>query len=73
MDTATGDIRGVEFTSSCEGDSPVLPSLLDQIPPDQAIGTVTADGACDTRKGHSAIAERGATALVGAPIPRIGS
>ena len=45
MDTATGDIRAVEFTSSREGDSPVLPDLLAQIPPDQPIGTVTADGA----------------------------
>ena len=38
MDTATGDIRAVEFTSSDHGDSPVL---LDQIPPDEQIGTVT--------------------------------
>ena len=45
MDLATGDIRGVEFTSSQIGDSPVLPSLLEQIPADQPIGTVTADGA----------------------------
>ena len=44
MDTATGDVRAVEFTSSREGDSPVLPDLLAQIPPDEAIGTVTADG-----------------------------
>ena len=70
MDTATGDVRAVEFTSSCEGDSPVLPSLLAQIPADQAIGTVTADGAYDTRKCHSAIAERGATAII--PIRRNG-
>lgn len=32
MDTATGDICAVEFTSSDKGDSPVLPHLLDQIP-----------------------------------------
>jgi hypothetical protein len=47
MDTATSDIRAVEFTSR-EGDSPVLPVLpvlLDQIPDDEDIGTVTADGA----------------------------
>ena len=37
MDTATGDIRAVEFTSSRDGDSPVLPDLLDQIPPDERI------------------------------------
>ena len=41
MDVATGDIRGVEFTSSQTGDSPVLPDLLAQIPPAEAIGTVT--------------------------------
>lgn len=38
MDTATGDIRAVEFTSSREGDSPVLPDLLDPTPEDQEIG-----------------------------------
>jgi len=42
LDTATGDVRAVEF--SREGDSPVLPGLLAQIPPDQPVGTVTADG-----------------------------
>ena len=45
MDTATSDIRAVEFTPSREGDSPVLPELLGQIPTDEPIGTVTADGA----------------------------
>jgi hypothetical protein len=70
MDVATGDIRAVEFTSSQTGDSPVLPALLAQIPADQLIGTVTGDGAYDTRKCHSAIAERGATAII--PIRRNG-
>ena len=37
----------------------MLPELLSQIPPDQKIASVTADGACDTRKCHDAIAERG--------------
>lgn len=70
MDRATGDICGVEFTSSREGGSPVLPSLLAQIPSDQVIGTVTADGAYDTRTCHAAIAERGATAVI--PIRKNG-
>lgn len=70
MDVATGDIRGVEFTSSQKGDAPVLPNLLAQIPADQPIGTVTADGAYDTRACHAAIAERGATAVI--PIRRNG-
>jgi hypothetical protein len=70
MDVVTGDIRAVEFTSSQQGDSPVLPDLLAQIPADQPIGTVTADGAYDTRTCHSAIAERGGTAVI--PIRRNG-
>ena len=70
MDVATGDVRAVEFTSSQQGDSPVLPSLLEQIPSDQAIGTVTADGAYDTRRCHTAIIERGAAAII--PIRKNG-
>jgi len=70
MDTVTSDIRAVEFTSSREGDSPVLPDLLDQIPLDEDIGVVTADGAYDTRRCHSAIIARGATAII--PIRKNG-
>lgn len=42
----------------------MLPELLNQIPPEQEIGSVTADGAYDTRKCHDAIANRGANAVV---------
>lgn len=70
MDTATGDVRAVEFTSSQQGDSPVLPDLLAQIPAEQSIGTVTADGAYDTRRCHTAIVEHAATAII--PIRRNG-
>ena len=70
MDVATGDIRAVEFTPSREGDSPVLPDLLDQIPRSEKIGTVTADGAFDTRRCHTAINDRGATAII--PIRKNG-
>ncbi len=49
--------------SNAEGDSPVLPDLLDQIPDDEDIGTVTADGAYDTRRCHGAIIARGGTAF----------
>ena len=50
MGTETGDIRAVEFTSSRQGDSPLLPDLLEQIPEDEEIATVTGDGAYDTRR-----------------------
>ena len=70
MDTATSDIRAVEFTPSSDGDSPVLPQLRDQIPKCEAIGTVTADGAYDTRRCDTAIIDRQATAIM--PIRKNG-
>ena len=42
----------------------MLPKLLEQIPPNEAIGTVTADGAYDTRACHASVAARGATAVI---------
>lgn len=42
----------------------MLPELLDQIPPEQEIASVTADGAFDTRTCHDAIAARGASAII---------
>ena len=42
----------------------MLPELLDQIPPEQEIASVTADGAFDTRKCHDAIAARSAAAII---------
>ena len=70
MDTATSDIRAVEFTPSSDGDSPILPELLGQIPEDEQIGSVTADGAYDTRRCHSAIIDRQATPII--PIRKNG-
>ena len=64
IDEQTLEIRAVEVTSSDIGDAPMLPELLSQIPPDQEIASVTADGAYDTRKCHDAIAERGAAAVI---------
>ena len=64
MDAATSDIRPVEFTPSSDGDSPVLPELLDQIPCGEEIGSVTADGAYDTHRCHTAIIDRHATAII---------
>tara|TARA_R100000655_G_scaffold36325_1_gene70600 strand:+ start:81 stop:362 length:282 start_codon:yes stop_codon:yes gene_type:complete len=64
IDEETLEIRAVEITGSHIGDAPVLPDLLSQIPEDQEIGSVTADGAYDTRKCHNAIADRGAHAII---------
>lgn len=70
MDPATSDIRAVEFTPSRDGDSPVLPELLGQIPVDEQIGMVTADGAYDTRHCHTAIIDRQAIPVI--PIRKNG-
>lgn len=64
IDEKSLEIRAAEFTTSDIGDAPMLPELLDQIPPEQEIGSVTADGAFDTRKCHDAIAARGADAII---------
>jgi len=42
----------------------MLPDLLAQLPQEEEIATVTADGACDTRACHDAIAARGTAAII---------
>jgi len=64
IDEETLEIRAIEVTSSSIGDAPMLPDLLSQIAPDQELGSVTADGAYDTRKCHDAIAARNAHAVI---------
>ena len=64
IDEETLEIRAIQVTSSSIGDAPMLPDLLSQIPPDQELGSVTADGAYDTRKCHDAIAAREAHAVI---------
>ncbi|EBA18686.1 ISSpo9, transposase [Roseobacter sp. SK209-2-6] len=64
IDEETLEVRAVEVTISKVGDAPMLPELLNQVPPDQNIGSVTADGAYDTLKCHDAIAARGAHAVI---------
>ena len=64
IDKETLEVRAVEVTSSNIGDAPMLPELVNQIPPDQDIESVNADGAYDTRKCHNAIAARNAHAVI---------
>lgn len=64
IDEETLEVRAVEVTTSNIGDAPMLPELLNQISPEQDVGSVTADGAYDTRKCHDAIAARGAHAVI---------
>lgn len=64
MDEETLEIRAVGVTTSNVGDAPMLPDLLEQIPPHQELATVTADGAYDTRRCHNLIVARGAAAII---------
>jgi len=64
IDGQTLQVRAVEVTGSHIGDAPVMPHLLRQIPADEEIGSVTADGPYDTRKCRDAIADRGAQAVI---------
>ncbi|UWS77820.1 IS5 family transposase [Phaeobacter sp. G2] len=64
IDEETLEVRAVEVTTSNIGDAPMLPELLNQIPPDQDLGSLTADGAYDTRRCHDVIAARGAHAVI---------
>ena len=64
IDAETMEVRAIEVTGSRVGDGPMLPELLAQIPLDEVIGLVTADGAYDTRGCHAAIAARQASAVI---------
>ncbi|SNR85802.1 Transposase DDE domain-containing protein [Puniceibacterium sediminis] len=58
------EVRAVGVTTTNVGDAPMLPELLAQIPLDQNIGSVTAEGAYATRVCHDAIAARNAHAVI---------
>lgn len=64
IDEATLEVRAVEITGSDIGDAPMLPDLLGQVPADEPIASVTADGAYDGRACRDAIADRGADAII---------
>jgi hypothetical protein len=62
IDASTLEIRAIEVTDNSVGDAPMLPELLGQIPPDEAVASVSADGAYDTKACHAAIVQRGVQA-----------
>ena len=64
IDAATLEIRAIEVTDNATGDAPILPCLLDQIPSDETVASVSGDGAHDTKGCHEAIAQRGAQAVI---------
>ncbi|NDV12982.1 IS5 family transposase [Crenobacter caeni] len=64
IDADTLEIRAIEVTSNGVGDAPMLPELLNQIPSNEPIVSVSADGAYDTKTCHAAIAARHAEGIV---------
>ena len=64
IDAQTLEIRAIEVTDNSVGDAPMLPHLLAQIPQEQEITSVSADGAYDTKACHEAIAQRAAQAII---------
>ena len=64
MNEETPEFRAVSVTTSKVGGAPMLHDLMEQIPPEQEIATITADGAYDTRRCHNVIAARGAAAII---------
>jgi len=45
-------------TDIATGDAPILPCLLDKIPADEIVASVSGDGAYETKGCHEAIAQR---------------
>ena len=64
IDATTLEIRAIEVTDNATGDAPMLSCLLDQIPVDETVASVSGDGAYDTKGCHEAIAQRGAQAVI---------
>lgn len=55
VDADSHEVIAVELTAAFVGDAEVLPDLLDQLPPDEPIASVAADGIYDTKACHEAI------------------
>ena len=64
IDADTLQIRAIVVTTNEIGDSPVTAELLDQIPEDEPIASVTGDGAYDTKDVYEACARRNAIAII---------
>lgn len=58
IDAKTLAIRAIEVTNNGVGDAPMQPELLNQIPPEETLLSVSGDGAYDTKTYHETIARR---------------
>jgi len=55
VDAQTLEIRAIEVTDNAIGDAPMHRLLLAQIPEDEPLHSVSADGAYDTKACHEAV------------------
>ncbi|MGJ0484412.1 MAG: IS5 family transposase [Methylomicrobium sp.] len=70
VDAQTQEVVAVELTANFVGDAEVLPDLLEQLNPEEALASVAADGAYDTVNAHDAIRKKQGQALI---PPRAGA
>ena len=64
IDAQTLEIRAIGVTNNSLGDASILPELLHQLPGEERLVSVCADGAYDTRNCHEAIAQKSAQAMI---------
>ena len=64
IDAETLEIHAIEVTSNREGDVQMLPDLLNQIPRDEQIESLSSDGAYDAKMVRQVTTDRGAEAII---------
>ncbi|MGB4948992.1 MAG: IS5 family transposase [Candidatus Competibacter denitrificans] len=70
VDAGNHEVIAAELTAAFVGDAEVLPGLLEQLPPEEALASLAADGAYDTQACHQALLAHRASALI---PPRAGA
>lgn len=64
IDAKTLQIRAICVTSNNVSDAAVIPDLLDQLPQDEKLESLTGDGAYDTKQVYEAVVVHGATPII---------
>ena len=64
IDADTLQIRAICVTSHNVSDASVLSGLLEQLPPDEALNSLTGDGSYDTQPAYEAVVRHGAIAII---------
>lgn len=70
VDAENHEVIAADLTTAFVGDAEVLPDLLAQLPTEEPLASVAADGAYDTQACHQALLDRRAAALI---PPRAGA